>query len=297
MANATLAWWSFLCAVSLLNVLGWSASVAVLRRRQALFHPETWASMRLQMLLSAGYVLGCGYRSVFPVYDVRRLCLVDSWLSSVIVGRSVATVAELCFAAQWAVLLRGVALATGSPIGMKVSRMVVPLIAVAELCSWYAVLTTSNIGHVFEESIWGMCAALLVASLAFVWPRCRREVRPMLAAACAIGLGYVVYMFEVDVPMYWARWVVDVDHGHQFLSITQGLVDASQRWVVSPRWADWKTEVVWMSLYFSVAVWLSIGLIHVPRFFGPPGSKPVLIDVPGVRSGDRAALRRNTLRS
>ncbi len=229
--------------------------------------------MRLQMLLSAGYVLGCAYRSVFPVYDVQRLCLVDSWLSSVIVGRSVATFAELCFAAQWALLLRGVAQATGSPVGLKVSRMVVPMIAVAELCSWYAVLTTSNIGHVFEESIWGLCAALLVASLAFVWPRCRREVRPMLAAGCAIGLGYVVYMFEVDVPMYWARWVFDVDHGHQFLSIAQGLVDASARWVVSPRWADWKTEVVWMSLYFSVAVWLSIGLIHVPRFFAPLDSR------------------------
>ena len=29
------------------------------------------------------------------------------------------------------------------------------------------------------------------------------------------------------------------------------------------RWDDWKSEVVWMSLYFSVAVWLSIGLAHV----------------------------------
>ena len=30
------------------------------------------------------------------------------------------------------------------------------------------------------------------------------------------------------------------------------------------RWADWQSEVVWMSLYFSVAVWMSIGFIHLP---------------------------------
>jgi hypothetical protein len=293
MANTTLTWWSFLCAVSLLNVLVWSASVALLRHRQAWLHPLTWTSMRLQMWLSAGYVFGCAYRSVFPVYDVQRLCLVDSWLSSVIVGRSVATFAELCFAAQWALLLRGVAKVTGSQIGVHVSRIVVPMIAVAELCSWYAVLTTSNVGHVFEESIWGLCAGLLVASFVLVWPRCRPEARPMLAAGCVIGLGYVVYMFEVDVPMYWARWVLDGNHGRQYLSIAQGLIDTSGRWVVSHRWVDWQTEVVWMSLYFSVAVWLSIGLIHVVGLIGP-GNAPMGIKLAGSRSGARAVLHRDT---
>ena len=269
MSSTTLTWWSLLCAVSLLNVTAWIVSVAFLRRRQAQHHPLTWASIRLQMLLSAGYVLGCAYRSVFPVFDVQRLCLVDSWLSSVLVGRSVATIAELCFAAQWALLLRGIATATASRIGIHVSRTIVPLIVVAELFSWYAVLTTSNIGHVFEESIWGLCAGLLVASFVFVWPRCRPEARPMLAAGCVIGLAYVIYMFRVDVPMYWARWVIDLSHGRQYLSLAQGLVDTSGRWVVSHRWADWQTEVVWMSLYFSVAVWFSIGLIHAVRLVGP----------------------------
>jgi hypothetical protein len=36
------------------------------------------------------------------------------------------------------------------------------------------------------------------------------------------------------------------------------------RWVVSHRWQDWRNEVVWMSLYFSVAVWISIALVHSP---------------------------------
>jgi hypothetical protein len=44
--------------------------------------------MRLQRVLSAREVLGCAYRSVFPVYDVSRQVVFDSWLASVVVGRS-----------------------------------------------------------------------------------------------------------------------------------------------------------------------------------------------------------------
>lgn len=295
MTASTLTWWVFLCVVSALNVLAWTASVAALKRRQSLYQAEIWALMRLQMLLSAGYVLGCAYRSVFPVYDVQRLVLFDSWLSSVIVGRSVATFAELCFAAQWALFLRGMAQATGSAGGVRVSRMIVPMIVVAEVCSWYAVLTTSNLGHVLEESIWGLSALLLVANFAKVWPRCNRELRTLLAGACVIGLGYVVYMFQVDVPMYWARWTLDEHHGRQYFSVAQGLADASGRWVVSHRWADWESEFVWMSLYFSVAVWLSIGLMHVPTRFGSP-NVPVPSRSAGYRSAGRVTLTGDTLR-
>lgn len=264
----TLNWWTFLCLLGAFNVLAWAASAAVLRRRHAAPHPELWRARRLLLLLSAGYVFGCAYRSAFPVYDVQRLCLVDSWFSSVIVGRAVATVAELCFVAQWAVLLSHVARAADSALARAVSRLLVPLIAAAEICSWHAVLTTSNLGHVIEESIWGLSAALLGASLLVAYLRSESAWRPLLAGCSAAAGAYVLYMFTVDVPMYWARWVADELQGRSYLSVAQGLADVSARWVVSHRWDDWKSEVVWMSLYFSVAVWLSIGLVHAPLHRG-----------------------------
>ena len=264
----TLTWWSFLCGVSALNVVAWAISAQRLHYRSSTLSAEAWSLMKWQMVLSAGYVLGCGYRSVFPVYDVQRQVLLDSWMSSVIVGRSVATVAELCFAAQWALLLRSVAKACNSPAAVRVSYWIVPMILVAETCSWYAVLTTSNLGHVIEESIWGFSAAMLVASLVFLWPRSDRAHRPMLLVACVMGVGYVIYMLHVDVPMYWSRWLHDEGQGRQYLDVGQGLADVSSRWVVSHRWEDWKSEVVWMSLYFSVAVWLSIGLMHASLRIG-----------------------------
>ena len=257
-------WWFFLCVVSSVNVLAWSFSANALKRRRGALEPDIYAMRRLQIALSAGYVIGCAFRSAFPVFDVPRMVLVDSWLSSVIVGRSVATLAELCFAAQWALLLAEISRGTESRIGHIASRAIVPLILIAEVFSWYSVLTTSNIGHVIEESLWGMCAASLVLSLVIAWPRCRPAVRPMLAFLCTLGVAYVAYMFLVDVPMYLDRWIADEIAGRPYFSIAQGISDASTRWVVSHRWEDWQTEVIWMSVYFSGAVWLSISLSFLP---------------------------------
>ncbi len=264
MSNELYLWWFFLCAVSAVNVLGLSLSVPALKRRHQFLATEVYANRKLQLLLCAGYVFGCAYRSALPVFDVQRLCLLDSWMSSVIVGRSVATIAELCFVAQWALWLAEISRTAGSKVGLVTARSIVPMIMVAETFSWYSVLTTSNIGHVVEESLWGTCAALLVVSLVLAGPRCTKVARPYWMACALAGLAYVAYMFMVDVPMYWSRWVMDETSGRHYFSVVQGIADASQRWVVSHRWQDWKSEIVWMSLYFSVAVWFSIGLVHAP---------------------------------
>jgi hypothetical protein len=76
---------------------------------------------------------------------------------------------------------------------------------------------------------------------------------------------YVAFMVAVDVPMYWARWLTDQAAGRHYMSLAQGFMDIASRRVVSYRWADWRHEIAWMSLYFSVAVWISISLVHVPE--------------------------------
>src|SRR5271170_8378202 len=102
-SNPVAVWWGFLVAVSALNIvllLGLRAGYRAnpFGARNAALDPL--------LLLAAVYVLACAFRSVLPRADVQRICLFDTWLSSVLIGRSVATVAELCFAAQWAMVLR-----------------------------------------------------------------------------------------------------------------------------------------------------------------------------------------------
>lgn len=240
-------WWASLCALAVFNVTAWILAAASGNSSQA----------RLQILLSGIYVFGCAFRSAFPVYDIPRLCVVSSWASSVLIGRSVATLAELAFAAQWAVYLHGSALESVR----MVSLAIVPLIAIAEVCSWHAVLTTSNRGHVFENSLWGISAALIVMSLVAIASEFPASRSFMLALWGVGGTLYVAYIFIVDVPMYWARWKADEALGRRYLSVAQGLAAVSRRSVVSMRWEDWRSEVTWMSLYFSFGVWASISLV------------------------------------
>jgi hypothetical protein len=268
LSNGVAVWWAVLCAVSVANLCGWCRSAAALGRWKLTDEPSMHLFRRRQLLLSAVYVLGCGFRSVLPRADVQRIGLYDSWLSSVMVGRSVATVAELCFMAQWALLLHAAARNAGSRLAVAVSWLLVPLIAVAELCSWYAVLTTSYLGNVAEESIWALSASLLVVSCLALWPRCRVTWRPFLAAALALGVAYVAFMCTVDVPMYVSRWLADEANGRQYLSLGRGFQDVWSRRSVTFDWEQWRAEIPWMSLYFSVCVWCSIALAHAPGF-GP----------------------------
>jgi hypothetical protein len=274
MSDSVLLWWIMLCAVGTLNIIIWSLSARALWIRLGTLSAREDTLRKRLLFLSAVYVLGCAYRSAFPVFDVPRTVLVDSFLSSVAVGRTVATIAELSFVAQWALLLRESARATGSLAGNISSIALVPLIVIAECCSWYSVLTASNLGHTVEESIWALAAAALVLNLVLIWPRCAPQRRPALAASCIAAAAYLCFMVVVDVPMYASRWMTDQANGRHYLTLAAGLKDAATRWTVSYRWQDWHTEVVWMALYFSVCVWISISLVHVPV----PGSRTPTLD-------------------
>ena len=265
MADPVTLWRTALWAIATLNIALWCWTAWRVQRDDALAPPDWRRLRRLQLWLSAGYVFGCAFRSVVPVYDIPRLVMFDAPFANALVGRCVATVAELCFAAQWALMLRDTARGGDRPLARLAALQIVPLLVVAEVCSWHSVLTTSNLGHTIEESLWGVCATLVAASLLSLWPRVEPRQRPLLALWVAGAVAYALYLFAVDVPMYWQRWWADESAGRPYLGWSEGFVDAATRVVVSTRWDDWKTEVVWMTLYFSAGVWASIGLVHAPR--------------------------------
>jgi hypothetical protein len=267
-SRAIVLWHALLCAIAALNLVVWSLSASAVAHAQAANHLHAGASGLVQLLLSAGYVLGCAFRSVLPVYDIPRIVLVNSRLSSVIVGRSIATAAELCFAVQWALILHRMALLSDSPTGIAVSLLIVPLILIAEGCSWYAVLSTAQRAHAFENSLWGFTAALVIGSLLLMEPhRVAGLYRPMMAW-CVGGAAYVAYIFLFDVPAYWSRWRADQINGRQYLSLAQGVLDTCRTRIVSYRWEVWKSEVLWMSLYFTLGVWSSVSLVYASITLG-----------------------------
>jgi hypothetical protein len=256
-SNPVAIWWGFLIVVSAANIGLWFQLYGLLasatpERRAGVFTTEPLA------LLSAAYVFGCAFRSLLPRADVQRICLFDTWLSSVLVGRSVATVAELCFALQWAIVLRDLAKVTHSDTAQNIAKAIVPLIVLAECCSWYAVITTDFLGNVLENSLWTATFVLIAVALLRLVVNFR-GLAQLAIAVTALGVaGYVAFMASVDVPMYVARWQTQIEGGHQILGLVSGLRDLATRWVVTHNIAPWHHEIPWMSLYFSVAVWTSL---------------------------------------
>jgi hypothetical protein len=231
------------------------------------------SGIELMLLLCAAYVFGCAFRSFLPRADVQRICLFDTWLSSIVVGRSVATVAEVCFAVQWAIVLHQLGTMTGADTTLNAAWVVVPLILIAECFSWYGVLTTDYRGNAIENSIWAVAFFVVGIGLCRLLPEFDGPVRVVLAVAILGIAGYLAFLMTVDVPMYLNRWRAEVADRTRFLRPLEGLRDASTRWVVTHDLAEWKDEIAWMSLYFSAAVWASLALCvfyslehHLPRY-------------------------------
>jgi hypothetical protein len=271
-SNPVALWWSFLVTVSALNIALLVGLRAAYRANpfgagNAIFAAEPLA------LLSAVYVFGCAFRSLLPRADVERICLFNTWLSSVLVGRSVATVAELCFAIQWAIVLRELGRVTHSDTAKNIAKMIVPLIAVAEIFSWYAVISTNFLGNVLENSLWTIAFTLVAVALVRLAESFHGVVRWIVVLTAAGASGYVLFMVTIDVPMYVQRWHAAMAIGQPVLGLFAGLHDVASRRIVAHDFARWRDEIAWMSLYFSVAVWASLllggfGLIRhlVPRY-------------------------------
>ena len=257
-SNPVARWWGLLTGVSGANIVLW-----FLLYRQLPALPSgalDRAGIDLMLLLCAGYVFGCAFRSFLPRADVQRICLFDTWLSSVVVGRSVATVAEICFALQWVIVLNQLGAIAGADTTLNAARIVLPLILIAECFSWHAVLTTNYLGNAIENSIWAVAFSAVGIGLCRLLPEFDGLVRVVIIVGIVGIVGYLVFLLTVDVPMYLSRWRAKVSDGAKFMRVFEGLRDASTRWVVTHDIAEWKDEMTWMALYFSVAVWASLAL-------------------------------------
>src|SRR4051812_12425451 len=90
-SNPVAWWWSLLTLVGGINIAVW-----LLLYRELHAWPVSGVvsapGIEVMLFLCAAYVFGTAFRSFLPRADVQRICLFDTWLSSVVVGRTVATV-------------------------------------------------------------------------------------------------------------------------------------------------------------------------------------------------------------
>jgi hypothetical protein len=252
---STFHWWQFLCAISVANIVLWTLAAWGLSR-------EADPYQFRQLLLSGLFVAACAFRSILPRVDLERFCLWDSPFSSVLLGRVVATIAEVGFASQCTLLLFKLSHSTGASSIHTIGLTVLPIILIAELACWFAVVTLNHIGHAVEELLWSIMVALVAVGLV-IYSQQARGLPLWVVIGLIASAGTAALIVFVDIPLYIARWRTGRRAGLRYLRIRDGLKDAFVRRHRTHASEHWRNEVLWMSLYFSAGVWVSLAIVFV----------------------------------
>lgn len=262
----TFIWWECLRAIAVVNMVLWQLSFGVYKDQSSGL--PSYAGY--QIYLSLIYVLVCAYRSVYPRIDLERYCLFDTQISSIFLGRSAATVAEICYSCQFALILSQIqeTCYEGQYLFMvpTATKVFVPLITIAQMCCWRAILVNKCFWHAIEESIWAVCSLMLCTCFGsiFLANGGGGAHKDLIHGLCFIGavvtLGYFAFMAYVDVPMYIEKSRNNVGNGLRTKNI---LKDLWSRRTVTSDWKVWREEAPWLTGYFSMAVWISISIVHV----------------------------------
>lgn len=251
-----LAWCRALRAIAVLNVGVWMSV--------ALLGPARGGLAHLQLALSGVYVLVCAYRSLFPRVDLERLVVVDTPLSSIFLGRTAATIAEICFALQLGLLVHQLAAHAGLPSVQRAAWAVPLFMIVAQGFCWHSVLTLNHITQAVESSLWAAGFTWMAVLLGVIAFNSAGWVLGLALAGVLGAMAFVAYVLTVDVPMYCRRYRDGRASGRVYLRLDEGARDAWRRRVHSGSWSAWKADALWLTPYFSVGVWVSIAMTLVP---------------------------------
>ena len=255
-SKEVVAWWRVLCVLSVLNIFLW----AFIWR----FGPSDDPYSVIQLMLSGVYVFVCAYRSLLPRIDLERLVLFDSPLSSIFLGRSAATIAEICFGIQLGLLVHQLGAQAELPWVQNAAWVITLCTILAQVFCWHSILTLNHITQAVEELLWAVGLSWMAGLLAIIAMDTSGAVYGLAIAGMVGSIVFVAYVLLFDIPMYWRRFQGGRKTGLQYLTISQGVKDTIRRREQALHWEKWRDDALWLTPYFSIGVWVSMALVLVP---------------------------------
>ena len=216
-SNPVAWWWGLLTLVSGVNIAAWFGRCTAPFRNHGLAVSAARPSSSCSRFVRRMFLAARSDHS-FRARTFSGSRLFDTWLSSIMVGRTVATVSEVCFVVQWAIVLHQLGTITGADTTLNAAWVIVPLILIAECFSWHAVLTRNYLSHAVENSLWAVAFFIVGAGLCRLLPEFDGLVRLVLVTAIVGIAGYLAFLATIDVPMYLRRWRAEVASGSKLLS-------------------------------------------------------------------------------
>ena len=230
-------------------------------------------SKLLILILVFIFVIVCAVRSIWPRTDSYKLCYYNNLISIPTVGRTLATFAEMSFVTLIVIITNTILNDSSNGSKMfsilkKYNYLLIPMIFCAQIFCWFGVITVRPILNAIEESLWAILgfSKCIIFSLIFynlinrdnLSPKLNhiKFICPIIIVSCLL---YVLFMVKHDVPMYIRR---HKENKRKPLNFIDGLKNLSRCNKVSKSYTDWKEEIPWLTLYFTLAVWITIIILY-----------------------------------
>lgn len=129
---------------------------------------------------------------------------------------------------------------------------------------WHSILTLNHVTQAVESLLWAAGLSWMAALLAIIAMDTQGVVHQLAVAGVLCAGAFVAYVLAVDVPMYLRRCRAARTGGVRYLDLAAGMRDAWGRREPNQSWEHWREDALWLTPYFSLGVWISLGLVLVP---------------------------------
>ena len=269
-------WYTAMLIVGTANVC--AAALVVWRLAGVLLKdPSTRLYQTRMVALCVPFVLVCAFRGFFPNVYLYRYVFVDTALSSILLHRTLASIAEVCWMGQVALALSRVIVELKLSRAVKLMpRIMVVFICIAEVCSFTGTITKNSFFFMCEEGLW-VVSGWMIAPLTFslLYTVCKAKPQSPKGVSSGewfiriLSVCYIVYCpwgVIADVPANYHRWRQEVGQSPSpWFTVGNGIADALNTRNVTHSIDDWGPYLLWMTSYFTLGVWSSLALSMAPR--------------------------------
>ncbi len=241
-------WWRFLSIVSIINIMYITNYYFTTN-----LPPNKLYLVSCVMI----YTYVCAIRAIFPRKDVDSICFYNSIISYPLIGRVLATIAEISLIVVVSNVFKELSLKINNNTNELFYNLLIGLIVIAQIFCWSGCITKCNLFNAIEESIWAFTAFCILISNIILYNNTNNlEFKKLLINSIIFGAIYIIFMIYIDIPGYYSKW----KNKKKYYTISDGLI-SMYSCKKSQLYSIWKSDMLWLTGYFTLCVWGSIYLV------------------------------------
>jgi hypothetical protein len=231
----------------------------------------------LYFILLANAIIFTGIRGIYPVLEGEKKCMYNN--ATPLVTRSCATIAEVSFGILIVLMvinmLKFIQKKDKNSIFTnleKICYIIISFPIISNLNCWMGVSTNDNLFNSIEESLWTVYAVVLLAIMSFILKNLKSNIPKfnLINTTCISGIIllvlYISYMIIFDIPLYLKRYLYLIEDSN-VEKLNDGLRSMFECKNVTNKYSDWSSEIIWMTSYFTIWMFLLFGIYYINSQF------------------------------